>query len=770
MVDHNEEYVALFIDWDNLAISIAADLSGATPDVKRIVQTAQNYGTILIARAYAEWNATSERLNVYRFGVEPVYAPTFRFEADPITQATRGKSLADPCMVADCVDILHLHPKITTFVIVSGDKDLIPVVRLAQLRGKHVVVIGPDYSASVLREITDEFISYRSVIEGSNGRQPDIAVSDITKGGRRHAPVRMPQPPQPSTAQRRTRPAPAPQPSTKIKSQGTAFSDQQQEQTFPQPIPESIESSKTDTLIESKETSYDLSFVIATMVDIVKQRTGEGKERLRATNLKDALMVKLPGFSERKYGFAKFKDFLLAAEKTGVISLSVAGPVHWVSLPTNNITANQDTSPLVKSIGSGENPVIASALEQQVPNEQFDTANLTEDRYADIVKFVIDLRGRSRWLTYTYVLTNLISFLGKLLPQTEAESAARSTLNRLVQEGILRIDREPQEVEVGGIKHRVRMCHLEESHPFVAETLSSIEQVREPTEVTLPIDHAIEQEGPIEPSQEIEIQQTEREESSSSEGTPLTEEATSREERPTTQEASEHLSEVSEPDRESEPFGLHNLTATLEPDHETQPTIEHMEVEVGQASPQPAAADTYFAPTQEVVAPPHTEQKSDEGTSATQATEQSEEPTNALVGLSVPLSLEEAFAAVDKVVRESASSGKARVRLTGLKAKLTGELGHFDEQVYGFKRFKDFLLAAERAGKIRLEASGPVVWVTPPPNTEPAGESEVNAEATQGQGDQAAETTQADTKSNSKNSRSTRRRSQSRAREALVER
>src|SRR3954467_5681099 len=90
-----ENYVALFIDWDNLALSTAVYYPGAVPDVRAIVRAAQRFGTILIARAYAEWNVSSDRLSVYRAGVEPVYAPTFRFEPEQGSQMPRGKSLAD---------------------------------------------------------------------------------------------------------------------------------------------------------------------------------------------------------------------------------------------------------------------------------------------------------------------------------------------------------------------------------------------------------------------------------------------------------------------------------------------------------------------------------------------------------------------------------------------------------------------------------------------------------------------------------------------------
>lgn len=754
MVDQNEEYVALFIDWDNLAISIAADLSGATPDVKRIVQTAQNYGTILVARAYAEWNSTSDRLNVYRYGVEPVYAPTFRFEADPITQAARGKSLADPCMVADCVDILHLHPKITTFVIVSGDKDLIPVVRLAQLRGKHVVVIGPDYAASVLREIADEFISYRTVIEAGNGKPSEAGVVDIAKGVRRHTPVRMPQPPQLGSA-RRPRSAASTQPSQKTKLRDIASNDQQPESIIQQTVLDAPDLSKVDIASE-KDASYDLSAVIAAMVDILKQRTGEGKERLRATNLKDALMVKLPGFSERRYGFAKFKDFLLAAEKTGVITVSVAGPVHWVSLPATSDAAGSYTSQQ-GSTGASEDPAAAAVQEQQAAGESADVTALTEDRYEDIVRFIIDLRGRSRWLTYTYVLTNLISYLGRLLPQADAESSARSTLNRLVQEGILRIDREPQEVEVGGIKHRVRMCHVDPSHPFVAQMLSEIGQEEQQPEPALTTPQAEEQ-GPRAESEGPEFQQAERYEETGADETSADEVTTSLE-----------RSEVAKPETESEGAQEDEVADIIDRVREIPRIAEALE-EKDIASAE--SLTPHSAQVEDSAAAACDEQMGEEQAPIDGFVEHADESAAALVGLSVPLSLEEAFATVDRVVRKSTPYGKARVRLTGLKAKLTGELGHFDEQIYGFKRFKDFLLAAERAGWIKLEASGPVVWVTLPsaPEQEPAKEDAVATNLPEESDEATTEEGQSEARNVGEKRNRTRRRTQPKAKEALVER
>jgi len=69
---------------------IDISLAGLIGAIVGTIIAAALYGTLVIARAYAEWGVTSDRLAVYRAGVEPVYAPTFRFEADIPGQPSRG--------------------------------------------------------------------------------------------------------------------------------------------------------------------------------------------------------------------------------------------------------------------------------------------------------------------------------------------------------------------------------------------------------------------------------------------------------------------------------------------------------------------------------------------------------------------------------------------------------------------------------------------------------------------------------------------------------
>src|SRR5918998_734689 len=130
--------VALLIDYDNLEIGASYDMPGRPLDLGSVVELAQRYGTVVVARAYADWNDPNERLAVYESGIEPCFAPIFRTTADQ-----PGKSLADTVLVADGVDVLwRVMPDV--LVLVTSDKDILPLARLARLRGCRTVVVGSD--------------------------------------------------------------------------------------------------------------------------------------------------------------------------------------------------------------------------------------------------------------------------------------------------------------------------------------------------------------------------------------------------------------------------------------------------------------------------------------------------------------------------------------------------------------------------------------------------------------------------------------------------
>src|SRR5438067_13012092 len=203
--------VVLLIDYDNLQICAARDTPGRDLQLTPVVQLAQRYGTVILARAYAEWNLSTERLAVYKAGIEPAFAPVLRTESD-----RSGKSLADTVMVAEGMDMLWtLSPDVV--VLATSDKDLIPLVRVAKQRGAFVVVLGSDFTAIPLREMADEHFTYRGLITDGSGRF-------ATEAGPGRQPAALPEParrrPRERTGRERTAAAPpaataTPPPSTR---------------------------------------------------------------------------------------------------------------------------------------------------------------------------------------------------------------------------------------------------------------------------------------------------------------------------------------------------------------------------------------------------------------------------------------------------------------------------------------------------------------------------------------------------------------------------
>ena len=173
--------VVLLIDYDNLQICAARDTPGRDLQLAPVVQLAQRFGTVILARAYAEWNLSTERLAVYKAGIEPAFAPVLRTESD-----RSGKSLADTVMVAEGMDMLWtLQPEVV--VLATSDKDLIPLVRVAKQRGAFVVVLGSDFTAIPLREMADEHVTYRQLIT-------DTGVRYATEAGPGRQPAALPEP------------------------------------------------------------------------------------------------------------------------------------------------------------------------------------------------------------------------------------------------------------------------------------------------------------------------------------------------------------------------------------------------------------------------------------------------------------------------------------------------------------------------------------------------------------------------------------------------
>ncbi|MEA1895344.1 MAG: NYN domain-containing protein [Euryarchaeota archaeon] len=136
--------VALFIDHYNILDGCSnVGIPGYNYDV--LVGVASKAGQMVLGRVYLVTDRSSAGMlhKFFEFGIEPVYAPEYKTGNDE-----KRKSLADPMMVCDIMQMLYERSFIETFVIVSGDKDFIPLIRKIAEHGKRAIVVGVEGSTS----------------------------------------------------------------------------------------------------------------------------------------------------------------------------------------------------------------------------------------------------------------------------------------------------------------------------------------------------------------------------------------------------------------------------------------------------------------------------------------------------------------------------------------------------------------------------------------------------------------------------------------------
>lgn len=155
--------VALLIDYENLQISLKRYFKLTTPKMSLIIQEAQEHGRLVLARAYAPWTSPDLSIdaeNLYRQGIDLIYVPA-------------GKNSADVRIAVDAVETCARSTNIHTYVIVTGDGDLIHPLNYLRQQGRKVVVIGVDAAMSrMLSAAADSVLIYERDLDPSVRREP----------------------------------------------------------------------------------------------------------------------------------------------------------------------------------------------------------------------------------------------------------------------------------------------------------------------------------------------------------------------------------------------------------------------------------------------------------------------------------------------------------------------------------------------------------------------------------------------------------------------
>jgi hypothetical protein len=158
-----EERIALFLDFENLAIGAREALGGMEFDFEPIANALAERGRVVARRAYADWSMFSDaRQALTRGHVELIEIPQ--------RMGTSRKNAADIKLAVDAIELAYEREFVTTFVICTGDSDFTPLVHKLRELNKKVIGVGVKASTSkLLPPACDEFLFY-DYLEGVEPR------------------------------------------------------------------------------------------------------------------------------------------------------------------------------------------------------------------------------------------------------------------------------------------------------------------------------------------------------------------------------------------------------------------------------------------------------------------------------------------------------------------------------------------------------------------------------------------------------------------------
>ncbi len=297
--------VAVFVDFENVYVSVREKFD-ATPNFELIMDRCEDYGRIVIARAYADWyrypRVTSA---LFANGVEPMYVPTYYYDRDVGRTGRPIKNSVDIHLCIDAMRTLYSQPNILKFVLVTGDRDFIPLVNAIRQHGKDVIVIGIGGAASAhLAQSADEFLFYEQIADLATP-QPARQIEEVRKPEERR---------ERGDRQERSRADRAPRAETR-----------------PEPVPQEV-APVQEVAPTADRNPYD------TLVDAVKLARQRGFV-VNLGSLKVVMRELDSTFHESKAkdssgrGFSKFKDFVKEAERQGKVQIFTNGTVTEIFLP-----------------------------------------------------------------------------------------------------------------------------------------------------------------------------------------------------------------------------------------------------------------------------------------------------------------------------------------------------------------------------------------------------------------------------------------------------
>ncbi|WP_028923345.1 PIN domain-containing protein [Pseudonocardia acaciae] len=346
---NDDERIALLLDYENLAIG-ARDGLGVSPfDFGPVADALAERGRVVVRRAYADWSA---------FGDDRRLLARAQVELIEIPQRIGGsrKNAADIKLAVDAIELAYERGFVTTFAIGTGDSDFTPLVHKLRELDKRVIGIGVQSSTSaLLPPACDEFLFY--------DRLPGVEPTQAPRRGKGRSRQPSATPP----------PAPTPEPAEAVDkadepvvttedrdvgalvastltgllrhADGPVLASRlkrailRKDPTFDEAdqgfrgfgeLLRHLESQRVVQLREgSAQGDPEVSFpedesadhdAFRLLVDVVGDLQAAGGPP-QLSGLKNQLRKRVPGFSEKRYGFNSFLSFAKAARARDLLAM-----------------------------------------------------------------------------------------------------------------------------------------------------------------------------------------------------------------------------------------------------------------------------------------------------------------------------------------------------------------------------------------------------------------------------------------------------------------
>ena len=338
MASSAEPRVALYFDFDNIVISrydqlhgdgqyrkdtsrtkavsagtqAAARLGEATVDIDAVLDFAATFGTIAIARAYADWSTpvnASYRGQLIDRAVDLV-------QLFPLSATKNG---ADIRLAVDAVEDMFRIDDLSHIVIVAGDSDYVALAQKCKRLGRYVIGIGVAGGTSrALTASCDEYADYDALLS----TDADVEADEVASEPSEPVEASAPEAPKSRRATRGGGKAKAADATADAAAQSTA--DSTEAETVPangssRPSPFVAFSDGTD--VAPAGGTRNPSRLLLKALELLRAKNDEEWQPSGA--VKNQMQRMDPSFQERRLGFGSFTEFVKS--RGGVVELDESG-------------------------------------------------------------------------------------------------------------------------------------------------------------------------------------------------------------------------------------------------------------------------------------------------------------------------------------------------------------------------------------------------------------------------------------------------------------